>query len=98
MASRHFFGGQKPLQGVPAPAQGLQVTPHGRQKRLSDRLMTTEECRVYLNLGSLDAVYRMVREYGLPRIAVGPVFRFRVSEVEGWLEAQRPAAPLRAVR
>lgn len=95
MAPRSFFKTAKEgPQGRRADLQGARVALHSglqpSQGPLSIRepLLTTEEVRVRLNLGSTNAVLRMVRDNGLPRIHVGGVFRYVPSQVEAWLEAQ----------
>lgn len=68
----------------------LHADPHR-----DEPLLTTEQVRARLGLGSIDAVYRLVKHDGLPRIVVGRVYRFRPSDVATWLEGQN--ASLRRV-
>lgn len=57
---------------------------------MSDRLLTTREVATFLGL-SPETVLRRWRAGELPgyRLASN-VLRFRESEIEAWLEAQRP--------
>jgi excisionase family DNA binding protein len=99
MAPRSFFtAAKKGPQVRRADPQGARVALDGRlqapQGLLSIRepLLTTEDVMGRLGLGSVNAVYRMVRDFGLPRRRVGGVFRFVPSEVEAWLERQNAPA------
>lgn len=61
-----------------------------KEEAARDEFMTTEQVRQHLNLGSVDVVYRMVRDYRLPRVKVGPVYRFSKLAVDRWIAAQNP--------
>ena len=96
MAPRRFFGSaHEPLKAVPAVAQRRNVSLNsGRQsdQLLADNLWTTEQVRQKLNLGSTDAVLRLVRDFGLPRVQLSGLrhFRYVPSQVEAWIAAQNP--------
>lgn len=104
MASRRFFtAGEKQTQRQGAERQSRPVAFDLRHQHptslRADVLLTTEQVREKLSLGSVDAVYRRVKELGLKRVNVGGVWRFRLSDVERWLDEQNPEIPaLRAVR
>jgi excisionase family DNA binding protein len=46
--------------------------------------MTAGETKIYLRLGSDSALYRLVREHGLPFCRVGRLYRFDVRDVDAW--------------
>jgi excisionase family DNA binding protein len=56
----------------------------------TDRLLTTREVAAHLGL-STEAVLRRWRSGEIPGFRLAPnVLRFRASEIEHWLEQQRP--------
>jgi excisionase family DNA binding protein len=52
--------------------------------------LTTEEVLAYLNV-TPRTIYRLIRSDELPAIRVGRQWRFRRSDLDQWLERQRPA-------
>jgi excisionase family DNA binding protein len=54
----------------------------------SDYLMTTQEVMDYLKV-SRTKLWQLVKEEGLPAFKIIGDFRYRRSEVDAWLEAQR---------
>lgn len=98
MPARQFFtSAQKQAQRGRAHQQSRPVAFHGRDQVRqplavvsTDRpLLTTEQVRDRLGLGSVWAVYRLVRERGLPRVDLGGVYRFSPDDLEAWLAARR---------
>src|SRR5262249_28112377 len=51
-------------------------------------LMNTDEVRSYLRV-SRTQLWRLVKEEGFPFFKVGGEYRYRKSDVDAWLEAQR---------
>jgi excisionase family DNA binding protein len=51
-------------------------------------LWTTNEARSYLNV-SRTKLWQLVNEGGLPAYRIGGDYRYRKSEIDAWLEAQR---------
>lgn len=56
------------------------------------RYLTTEQARDYLNLGSVNAVYRLIREWQLPYGRVGRTYRFNRRHLDLWIERRGVAA------
>ena len=46
--------------------------------------LTGEEAVAYLRLGSPSALYRLIREHGLPYCRIGRLYRFDRREVDAW--------------
>ncbi len=46
--------------------------------------MTAKEVILYLNLGSTNALYRLIREHRLPFCRVGRQYRFDRRELDAW--------------
>lgn len=97
MPPRSFFSSSKKLQQRPAAHRERQVVPFrgvdqgGQRAEFSlgqSPLLTTEQVRLKLGLGSINAVYRLVRDYELPRLTVGGVYRFSQPQVEAWIARQ----------
>jgi excisionase family DNA binding protein len=69
--------------------------------------LTRDEAIAYLRLGSPSALYRAIREQGLPSRRLGRAYRFDTRELDRWLAGEttvqirgldvRPAKRLRAV-
>lgn len=64
--------------------------------------LTAADMLVYLQLGSESALYRLVREHGLPFCRVGRRYRFDRLDVDAWvrgfgsaLERERAQRPRR---
>jgi excisionase family DNA binding protein len=49
----------------------------------------TETVAAHLNK-PVSFIYNRAEELGIPRIKIGNVYRYRLSEVDKWLEGQRP--------
>lgn len=54
----------------------------------SEPLMKTPEVMSYLKI-SRTKLWQLVKEGGLPAYRIGGDFRYRKSEIDAWLEAQR---------
>jgi excisionase family DNA binding protein len=54
--------------------------------------LTTEEVLGYLQV-NLRTVYRLIDAGKLPAVRVGRQWRFRRSDIDAWLDSQRPAQP-----
>ena len=48
--------------------------------------LTAREAVAYLKLGSLSALYRLIREHRLPYGRVGRSYRFHTAHVDRWVE------------
>lgn len=59
--------------------------------------LTTEEVLGYLQV-NLRTVYRLIDAGKLPAVRVGRQWRFRRSDIDAWLDSQRPAQPPDAPR
>lgn len=89
MGRAFFNSSQTASQAVPTAAKRRGIALHVLdQPRDLETLLTTEQVRLKLGLGSTDAVYRLVKEDGLPRLAIGRVYRFSPSAVAAWVAAQ----------
>ena len=91
MATRRFFAaGQQALRergtAKPASAPTRQRT---NAVSISRPLLTTEQVRERLGLGSINAVYRLMREHRLPSVRLGRAHRFSQDELERWLAARQ---------
>lgn len=93
MASRRFFQG---AEKHPKPYRSTARVVHEPAER--DELFTTEQVRIYLNRGSLDAVYRLVRDCGLPRVWQGNAWRFSKQQIDRWQAAQMEPQAFGVVR
>jgi excisionase family DNA binding protein len=51
-------------------------------------LLTTEEVMALLRVNTR-TVYRLIRSKGIPAVRVGRQWRFRRSDLEGWLDRDR---------
>lgn len=56
-----------------------------------DVFLTTEEVLEYLQV-NLRTVYRLIKAGKIPAVRVGRQWRFRKTDIDGWLESQRPRA------
>ena len=54
--------------------------------------LTTEEVLEYLQV-NLRTVYRLIKAGKIPAVRVGRQWRFRKSDIDAWLESQRPRNP-----
>jgi excisionase family DNA binding protein len=54
-----------------------------------DVFLTTEEVLDYLQV-NVRTVYRLIKAGQLPAVRVGRLWRFRRSDIDAWLERQRP--------
>ena len=55
--------------------------------------LTTEEVLDYLQV-NLRTVYRLIKAGKIPAVRVGRQWRFRKSDIDAWLESQRPRSPI----
>jgi excisionase family DNA binding protein len=51
--------------------------------------LTTDDVLAYLRVNAR-TVYRLIREGHLPAVCVGRQWRFRQSDLDAWLDSQRP--------
>lgn len=65
-----------PLSDAPGPAPG--------------GLLTADKASIWLAI-SRSQLYRLVKEEGLPAVRVGKSLRFRVADLERWLDGRRTA-------
>ena len=49
-----------------------------------DPYLTAKQAIAYLNLGSTNALYRLIREHRLPFLRVGKLYRFDKRELDAW--------------
>ena len=56
----------------------------------NDGFLTTEEVLDYLQV-NLRTVYRLIKAGKIPAVRVGRQWRFRKTDIDSWLESQRPA-------
>src|SRR6187431_3845699 len=57
-----------------------------------ESFLTTEEVLAYLNV-NLRTVYRLIKAGRIPAVRVGRQWRFRKTDIDAWLESQRPRVP-----
>jgi excisionase family DNA binding protein len=55
----------------------------------TDGFLTTEEVLDYLQV-NLRTVYRLIKAGKIPAVRVGRQWRFRKTDIDAWLESQRP--------
>jgi excisionase family DNA binding protein len=58
---------------------------------IDETFLTTEEVLEYLQV-NLRTVYRLIKAGKIPAVRVGRQWRFRKSDIDGWLDSQRPRA------
>src|SRR5438045_5904940 len=61
---------------------------------IDDPFLTTDEVLAYLNL-NLKTVYRLIKAGKIPAVRVGRQWRFRKSDIDAWLDSQRPRGTVR---
>lgn len=59
---------------------------------MDEAFLTTEEVLEYLQV-NLRTVYRLIKAGRIPAVRVGRQWRFRRSDIDAWLDSQRPRAP-----
>jgi excisionase family DNA binding protein len=59
---------------------------------IDEAFLTTEEVLEYLQV-NLRTVYRLIKAGRIPAVRVGRQWRFRKSDIDAWLDNQRPRAP-----
>lgn len=59
---------------------------------IDEAFLTTEEVLEYLQV-NLRTVYRLIKAGRIPAVRVGRQWRFRKSDIDAWLDSQRPRAP-----
>ena len=59
---------------------------------IDEAFLTTEEVLGYLQV-NLRTVYRLIKAGRIPAVRVGRQWRFRKSDIDAWLDSQRPRAP-----
>jgi excisionase family DNA binding protein len=57
----------------------------------TDGFLTTEEVLEYLQV-NLRTVYRLIKAGKIPAVRVGRQWRFRKTDIDAWLESQRPGS------
>ena len=63
---------------------------------MDDTFLTTEEVLAYLQV-NLRTVYRLIKAGKIPAVRVGRQWRFRKSDIDAWLDSQRPRGASRAL-
>ena len=63
---------------------------------IDETFLTTEEVLEYLQV-NLRTVYRLIKAGKIPAVRVGRQWRFRKSDIDMWLDSQRPRANAPAV-
>jgi excisionase family DNA binding protein len=58
---------------------------------IEEAYLTTDEVLEYLQV-NLRTVYRLIKAGRIPAVRVGRQWRFRKSDIDAWLETQRPRA------
>src|SRR5262252_10759512 len=58
---------------------------------IDETFLTTEEVLEYLQV-NLRTVYRLIKAGKIPAVRVGRQWRFRKSDIDMWLDSQRPRA------
>jgi excisionase family DNA binding protein len=61
---------------------------------MDETFLTTEEVLEYLQV-NLRTVYRLIKAGKLPAVRVGRQWRFRKTDLDGWLDSQRPRGAAR---
>lgn len=61
---------------------------------IDDAFLTTEEVLEYLQV-NLRTVYRLIKAGRIPAVRVGRQWRFRKSDIDAWLDSQRPRGVVR---
>src|SRR5512141_2112482 len=61
---------------------------------IDDTFLTTDEVLEYLQV-NLRTVYRLIKAGKIPAVRVGRQWRFRKTDIDGWLDSQRPRAGAR---
>jgi excisionase family DNA binding protein len=95
MAARRFFAAaqkqhERPVRPIPSPAYVLdQMTQPREIGHLEDPLLSVEEVRDVLGLGSIQGVYRLIRHHALPVRRLGRAIRIDQGELEQWTRRQR---------
>lgn len=100
MAPRRFLSAHRRRQQVAARGQALAIAPHAFHQPFDEDLLTTEQVRKRFQLSHVNQVYRLVREYDLPRVNLGTrLYRFSPSQLQAWLDKQQAtgAQPARLV-
>jgi excisionase family DNA binding protein len=46
--------------------------------------LTAKDAMAYLNVGSQSALYRLIREHGMPFCRIGRLYRFDRAELDAW--------------
>jgi len=62
---------------------------------IEEAFLTTEEVLEYLQV-NLRTVYRLIKAGRIPAVRVGRQWRFRKSDIDAWLDSQRPRGGPRA--
>ena len=63
---------------------------------IDETFLTTEEVLEYLQV-NLRTVYRLIKAGKIPAVRVGRQWRFRKSDIDTWLDSQRPRAGARSM-
>lgn len=58
---------------------------------IDETFLTTEEVLAYLQV-NLRTVYRLIKAGKIPAVRVGRQWRFRKTDIDAWLDGQRPPA------
>lgn len=79
---------QQDGQPVPTPAQQAKRSLNARDgaRQVESPWLTAHEALAYLKLGSLSALYHLIREQRLPHGRVGRAYRFDKRRLDRWVE------------
>jgi excisionase family DNA binding protein len=73
--------------------------PRDRNGRGQDAYLTAREAMAYLNIGSSNSLYRLIREHRMPFSRIGRLYRFERAELDAWARGHGSALErLRAER
>jgi excisionase family DNA binding protein len=62
---------------------------------IDETFLTTEEVLEYLQV-NLRTVYRLIKAGKIPAVRVGRQWRFRKTDIDAWLDSQRPGTAVRS--
>ncbi len=78
---------QRSLKRVPAALRKRDgAAQRERLHSQPEPYLTSDEAVAYLNLGSTNALYRLIREWGLPYGRMGREYRFNRRQLDAWVE------------
>ena len=84
-------GSRRPIILTEAPSSPWNCRTDRVTSMIDETFLTTEEVLEYLQV-NLRTVYRLIKAGKIPAVRVGRQWRFRKSDIDAWLDSQRPAA------